>query len=505
MSDLINNQLIMQKLMMRLETLKPEIKCITLLSSKNNLYQFSNSNDTVNAAILQEQAWFKKMLQSDDKLVVTSIHNRLYYDNQKDGIVLTVGRVLLNSSGNYSGVLLIDLDPSSLIKLNDQFLVARNNYNIRISVTDNYNGILYDSDAASGRITWEQAINSGYNDWQNKNSNDFILMSNRTHRGNLMVNAEIPRSSLLFKIGKINYVTLVAVLVCIFIIVIASILFSYTITRPIKGLQKKMKLAETGQYSTIIQNNSNDEIGSLIISYNNMISKIKALIEDVYIAQIKQKNAKLLALQTQINPHMLYNTLESIRMKALVKGEDEVALMIKILSRMFKLTLGKKSDHHLIRHELEYAENYIKLQNIRFNDRFSLDIRVDESIKSSRIVAMVLQPIIENSITHGFQDYNTFLNIIIEGKITEEKDIVIWIKDDGTGMSVKKTEDINRLLLEAESDKLKLDTMNEDAEESIGLKNIAERIKLQYGDSYYLRIVSGNGPGTAVEIKIPKQ
>lgn len=505
MNDLINNQLIMQKLLMRLETSKPEVKCLMLLSAKNNLYQYCKTSDTINVASLQEQAWFKKILESDEKLVVTSIHNKAYYDNQKDGVVLTVGRVILNSNGVYSGVLLIDLDPSSLIKLNENFLLTRNNYNIKMSVTDAQGSVLYDSDAASGRMTWGQVLEDGYTALHNKNNNDFILMSNKTHRGNLLVNAEIPRSSLLFKIGKINYITLIAVLICVFIIIVTSILFSYSITKPIKKLQRSMKLVEKGQYSTIIENTANDEIGGLINSYNNMITKIKALIEDVYIAQIKQKNAKFLALQTQINPHMLYNTLESIRMKALVKGDDEVALMIKILSRMFRMTLGKEADRNLIRHELEYVENYIRLQNIRFNDRFSLDVRLDDSIKNSRIIALVFQPIIENSIKHGFQDYNAFLNITIEGEITEERDIIIRVHDNGIGMSAEKAAELNALLMEAEPDKLKLDLAEENTEESIGLKNIAERIKLHYGDNYSLQLVSGNGSGTVVEIRIPKQ
>ncbi len=503
MIELVNNQLLIQKLMMRLQTLKPEIKCLMLLSAQSNLYQYGAS-DTVNATKLQEQLWFRRILKSEDKLVITSIHDKSYYDSQNDGYVLTVGRVILNSNGAYSGVLLIDLDPLSLIRLNDNFLIARNDYNIKLTVTNDQQGVLYDSDVASARMTWGQVLNHGYKQPGNKSKQDYILMSNKTQRGKLMVNAEIPRSKLLFKIGKINYVTFSAVLICILLIIVTSILFSYTITRPVKNLQGNMKLVEEGQYWTI-KNHANDEIGALITSYNRMITKIKTLIEDVYIAQIKQKNAKFLALQAQINPHMLYNTLESIRMKALVKGEDEVAVMIKILARMFKMTLGKEADPNLIGNELEYAENYIRLQNIRFNDRFSLEVRLAEAIRNSRIIALVFQPIIENSIVHGFRGDDTSLAIIIEGEITKENDIVIRVRDNGIGMSAEKTAEMNKLLMEAESDKLKLDLKGENAEESIGLKNIAERIKLHYGDDYYLRVVSSNGSGTVIELKIPQQ
>ncbi len=505
MNELVNNQLLIQKLLLRLETLKPDIQCIMLLSAKNKLYQFGNTSDTINVTKLQDQSWYRQILESEDKLVITSIHSKSYYDNENDGFVLTVGRVLLNSNGVFSGVLLIDLDPLSLIKLNEKFLIARNDYNIKLTVTNAQKRVLYDSDVASGRATWQQALNRSHQSLENKSDKDFIVMSNQTHRGHLVVNAKIPRSKLLFKIAKINYVTLAAVLVCILITVVTSFLFSYTITKPIKNLQKNMRLAEEGQYLPLIRNDSNDEIGRLINSFNSMITKIKTLIEDVYIAQIKQKNAKFLALQTQINPHMLYNTLESIRMKALVKGEDEVAVMIKILSRMFKMILGKEAEPNLIKNELEYAENYIKLQNIRFNDRFTLDVRLDDTIRNCRIIAMVFQPIIENSIIHGFKDYNTFLNIVIDGEITPEKDVLIRVRDNGSGMSPEQAEELNKLLMESGSDKLKLDLTDENMEESIGLKNIAERIKLHYGDHYYLRVASGNGSGATVEIRIPQQ
>jgi len=503
MNELINNQLIFQKLLMRLETLKPDIKSIVLLSSKNNLYQYGRTNNTINGNKLQEQEWLKQMLESDDKLVITSVHDRSYCENQNEEMVITVGRVILNSKGEYSGLLLIDLDPSSLITLNENFLLARNNYNIKITVTTDKGGVLYDSDIASGRNTWVQTLNKGYKGLENKDKSDFILLSSKTHRGNMEVNAEIPRSKLLFKIGRIKYVTFVAILLCILFITAISIIISYSITRPIKGLQKSMKLAETGQYAPIERNAANDEIGELIFSYNNMITKIRELIEDVYIAQIKQKNAKFLALQTQINPHMLYNTLESIRMKALVKDDEEVAAMIKILSRMFRLVLRKDKDQHLIKDELEYASNYIQLQNIRFNNSFSMEEKLSEEIKNSEIIPLVFQPIIENSIKHGFQGYGANLKIVIDGEITDNNDILIKVSDDGIGMVEEKVNAINKGLIEADSDKLKLNDGN--TEESIGLKNIAERIKLHYGDNYYMRIKSENTVGTVIEFLIPRQ
>src|SRR5690606_19134987 len=152
-------------------------------------------------------------------------------------------------------------------------------------------------------------------------------------------------------------------------------------TRPIKALRKSMKQAELGQYLPIEKKQDHDEIGSLINSYNKMIVTIRTLIEDVYIAEIKQRRAKFIALQNQINPHMLYNTLESIRMKALMKDDDETAGMIKILARMFRLALDKEERQHSIKDELDYTFNYVQLQNMRFDNKFVLHIKISEEIQ----------------------------------------------------------------------------------------------------------------------------
>ena len=140
-----------------------------------------------------------------------------------------------------------------------------------------------------------------------KNAQDYIILNSETKRAGLNVYAVIPRSDLLFKISRIEYVTILCVFVCVAAVMVISLLMSRTITSPIRRLQKRMRQMEEGEYKILEKGTTNDEIGSLIASYNHMVTKIKNLIEEVYVGEIKQKNAKLLALQTQINPHMLYN------------------------------------------------------------------------------------------------------------------------------------------------------------------------------------------------------
>jgi two-component system sensor histidine kinase YesM len=171
----VNQELDMRRIMMRLITLKPEIKNICYLTAKDQFYQFNTEGIYVDKKILKKQEWLYRILNSKDQLAITAVHNRSYYDRDKDGIVFTVGRKILNYSGSYVGTLLIDLEPSSLIELSDGFLLARNQYNIKISITDSNYGIIYDSDVASGRLTWKEAKSEDIPLLYEKNTQDYIV------------------------------------------------------------------------------------------------------------------------------------------------------------------------------------------------------------------------------------------------------------------------------------------------------------------------------------------
>ncbi|NHW38916.1 histidine kinase [Paenibacillus aceris] len=504
MDELVSQKVAIQRLLMRVTLLKPEINTVMLISRDNSVYQYTTATNTVDENALLSQQWYKRIRSTDDTFFITGLHDRSYYDDKGKGAIVTVGRVLFSSDGAYSGMLLIDLDPFTLLQLDNAFVLARDKYGMRVILSNRQGEIVYHSDAASGRLSWTQVLESGAEYLKGDTSNDRITLLGNTQSGKLFIKTEIPRDRLLLEINKIKGVTVIVILTSCLIITLISLGLSYTITKPIKALRRSMKQAETGQYLPIEKEQANDEIGSLVHSYNKMIVTIRTLIEDVYIAEIKHRKAKFLALQNQINPHMLYNTLESIRMKALMKDDEETASMIKILARMFRLVLGKEGRHHSVKHELEYTANFLQLQNIRFNNMFRLDIRIPEEMLSCSIIPLVFQPIVENSINHGFQDYSQTMNIEIVGVWTDEGEILIRIRDGGAGMSLDKYEELRALLEMVESDKYKLEKMDEQVGKGLGLKNIAERIKLHYGDQYYLTILPGFENGTTVEILIPK-
>ncbi|WP_019636355.1 histidine kinase [Paenibacillus fonticola] len=504
MDELILERVAVQRLLMRVAMLKPEIGTVMLISRDNGVYQYTTTTSVVNENALLSQAWFTKLRSLDETFFITGVHDRSYYDDKGEGAIVTVGRVLLNSEGAYAGILLIDLDPFALLQLDQEFVTARDKYGMSVTISNRQGEIVYQSDAASGRLSWQQVLEAGMSSSNDVSSKDKIVLSGNTELGNLLIRTEIPREKLLSKINQIKGMTVMVILASCLIVTLMSLGLSYTITKPIQALRKSMKQAELGQYQPIERNQANDEIGSLVNSYNKMIVTIRTLIEDVYIGEIKHRRAKLIALQNQINPHMLYNTLESIRMKALVNDDEETAAMIKILARMFRLALGKEGRQHSVQHELEYTANYVQLQNLRFDNKFLLDIRIPEELQQCSIIPLVFQPIVENSVNHGFEDYSRTMHIVIEGFLTEAGEILIRITDDGIGMTEEMQAKLCALLDAAGSDKYKLEIMDETDTKGLGLKNIAERIKLHYGDQYGLTIRSELGIGTTVEILIPK-
>ena len=203
------------------------------------------------------------------------------------------------------------------------------------------------------------------------------------------------------RVSFIQKVTWILVAVLIAIIISASVLFSKQMVYLIRKLQSSMKRLENGNYELIEETVGNDELGSLVKSYNHMVGKMEALLEEIYQAGVRQKNAQFLALRTQINPHFLFNTLESIRIKAILNGDDDVADMVKILAKMFRNVLDSDKKNYTVNDELDNIRSYICLQNIRFDNVITLHEDVDRKLCQARIMPILFQPVIENSFKYG--------------------------------------------------------------------------------------------------------
>ena len=238
-------------------------------------------------------------------------------------------------------------------------------------------------------------------------------------------------------------------------------------------------------------NADKDEIGQLVFNYNAMVDRINQLMEEQTETAEKLKVSEVKALQAQINPHFLYNMLDMINWLAQSGKQREVALAVQTLSKFYKLTLSKKNITTPIREELRHVELYVKLQNMRYEDKISFLIDVPDEILDYEIPKLVLQPIVENSIQHGIFEKESKKGSIVIMAWLDGSDIVFVISDDGVGISPEKLP-------------LILDGSYEDGKGSnIGIYNTHLRLQLLYGRSYGLHYESTPRQGTEVQIKLP--
>lgn len=233
-----------------------------------------------------------------------------------------------------------------------------------------------------------------------------------------------------------------------------------------------------------------DEINYIAENFNYMCKDLNKYIDKIYKAELEQKKCEMLALQSQINPHFLYNTLESIRMKAICNGDKEIGKMLYTLSFLFRKQLKEKNIIS-IENELDYCRKYIEIFKFRYYDSFQFFIECDEEVKQMQIIKFALQPLVENYFIHGIrlEDEDNILKIIVS---KEDNDIIIKIIDNGKGI-----DDVKLCLLNENIKNRKYEG------DSIGIINVHERIILEYGKAYGVRLFKTKDKENIVMVKIP--
>lgn len=305
-----------------------------------------------------------------------------------------------------------------------------------------------------------------------------------------MVNV-LPKSSILSTIKtQRNYLFIIVILNIIMAIILAAYLVK-VINKRLFQVIDGMRQVPNGHLNNYIENDSSDEVGELIDNYNYMISKMSVLIDEQYKLGKEVKNAELKALQSQINPHFLYNTLDMINWMAHKNMNKEISIAVKNLAKFYKLSLNKGKDIVTIKDEVEHSKLYVNLQNMRYDNRITLITKLDESLMNCSIPKITFQPIIENSINHGILGRGMENGSILISGYISQGNLIIQISDDGIGIE----KEVLPLILK--------DNNLQTKGSGYGLKNINQRIKLLYGESYGLSFTSNYGFGTTVEITLP--
>lgn len=278
------------------------------------------------------------------------------------------------------------------------------------------------------------------------------------------------------------------IIFCVLIIFFLGLIFSKLFTRKIEELTRNIDMVNHGSREVTVSSSSEDEVGILIRSFRRMMDEINRLIDEVYVNKIALKEFELKALQAQINPHFLYNTLSVINWMALRGGQKEISRVTLALSTFYRTALSKGEDMVTVENCIRNIEAYLEIQLVMHDHDFTVEWEVEDAIKNEKMPKLLLQPVVENALEHGLDEKEEGEKKLKLSFLDMDKEVMIVVQDNGLGMEQKKAE-----------------TLVTYQAEGYGLKNVNDRICLLYGEEYGIRIFSNPGEGTKVEMRFPKE
>ena len=425
-----------------------------------------------------------EIIDTDWYRSVTDSGEMQWFVNKNEEIVFGVSPMSMLKRYGLDGILYIGVEYDSMFETFKQTL--QNNYGIVIF--DEKGNAVYEK-AFFDKKYREYELNAAQLLDQKKNQeNEYTILSETSSASGWTACLYKPNSLIVWSVTPITRIALIAVFIMTLMSVIAMMILTSFVTKRIRRLRSGMKEVEQGNFEVNITSDSRDEIGDLVNGFDSMLLQLNTLIKEVYEGRIKEKEYEMKALQAQINPHFLYNTLSLINWKAIEADAEDISKITLALSTFYRTSLNKGKNVMSLSDELRNMRSYLDIQLMMHDYEFDVEFDVDESIGQYQSLNLMLQPLIENAIAHG-------IDVKTDGRgkltITGKEDgdlIVLTVADNGVGMS---DEQAARILTEESK--------------GYGVRNVNERIKLYYGEQYSLQIESKIGQGTKASIRIPKR
>ena len=464
--------------------------------SKNGRMLINDGSKSVNQDLdLNTQEWYATALEKPNGPILTSSHVQHIISGERPWVItLSRGIRDRSGSGEKEGVFFIDLNYSAISGLCDQSTVGTKGYAFILD--------------AKGNIVYHPQQQQLYNELQTENislimdtdedtvltgtGNDGKLYSiSRSEKTGWTVVDCTNVKELLSKSRQAQSVYVLTAIILVIVALLFSRFMARSITLPIQKLRDSMKKVQEGDFSVSdVVVDSKNEIGSLTKSFDVMTHRIHELMEQNVHEQEEKRKSELKALQSQINPHFLYNTLDSIIWMAEGKKNEEVVLMTASLARLLRQSISNEDEVVPIANEVEYARGYLTIQKMRYKDKLEFQIEVDSSILYIPLIKLVLQPIIENAIYHGLK-YKESKGLLIVKGFMKDGNAVLQVIDDGVGMDEETLAHIY--------DKHKVNYHSN----GVGVYNVQKRLKLYYGEDYGITYTSELCKGTTATITIP--
>lgn len=344
---------------------------------------------------------------------------------------------------------------------------------------------------------YAETLFDGLNLWRNPygqlnyaiDNEDYFAFYSKIETNDWLIVKTISKDALYGEIDRIQAIFLLGGLIYSVLMIILLLGMSVQYTDPMIGIIKDLKRVEKGDLSARTDVHTNNELRQLGEGVNNMIAEMEVLIDRLVQEERQKREVELEALHAQINPHFLYNTLNTIKWMAKIQGADTVASAIVSLVKLLRVSINISTDFISLGEEIEYIRNYVVIQKLRFNESFEIVVDVPNNLYTLQIPKLILQPIIENSLIHGMDETES-LTIRVTAHV-EHDQLILQVSDNGAGMSDQKVSQIMAALTSV------------NALSKAGLNNVSQRIKLYCGDAFGLELLTKEGEGTTVVVRLP--
>jgi len=475
------------------------LKSIFLIGEDDYFISRSSSNRAIPPfqENLQESIkkveWYHEAVSRRGKSVYTIV-------NQKDDLIINpddVGAVRLirqlknTQNGVPIGVLGVDLD----VKLLDEIMLKlQTKHRGVIFIVDDEGKLIYWQDpedwlARSNYIQYAESTEQNGMDRIRIEKEDLLRIYRTSSVSGWKIMQLIPYSDIFSPIAFIKKTTIVLVVMGLIASLVMSVFFSRRLVKPLRMLVDLTKKVQQGDLDVRFEHRRLDEVGILAMHFNRMINRLNEMQKAIYQEQELKRKAELSALQAQIQPHFLYNTLDSVKWMAVIRGENQISEMITALVNLLRKNISLGNEIIPIAQEVENLQNYVHIQRMRYLNNFEVEFHVDDKALSCGIPKLILQPYVENALYHGI-DASTKGGKIELHIRCEDEHVLCHIRDNGKGMDQKT-------LQAALAGELKSNFSG------ISLKNVEERLKLHFGQQYGVVFETAPGTGTTVQIKIP--
>ncbi|MFZ7944790.1 sensor histidine kinase [Neobacillus sp. 19] len=474
--------------------MRNEIKGIHLMANDGTIFSNLDSNTVMLKVFDTNNEWVGKIKQADGEWVLLPLHQPSYY-LRKDVTVFSVAR-LIRDPYTYQplGIIKIDLKQDLI-----QDILSKTNGANRIFILNKENQFIYPNkeDKLIG-----DSILAEMNMFKENNhltvpidGVNYLVVYNESPYSGVKTLMLTPSAVILTEVNHLRKVVILVMFIGIFISLVLGFILSKPLVESIHTLRRAMENVRKGNLNQSVSIPSNDEIGQLGKGFNHMVNEIDRLVSEVYKTGLREKEAEIKALQSQMNPHFLYNTLETINMLAITKGNLEVSDMVSSLGRLLRYTVDNSSKIVTLKEELAFIQSYIAIQRVRMGEDLQYVEEIDSSLHDVLIPKLVLQPFVENAILHGLFGQG---GRIVMKALSKKQTLEIVIQDNGRGVSAEKLAELKQSLATGQ-------TQPTENHNGIAIPNVHERLQLLYGKQYGIEMESQERAGFSVTLNMPIQ